>query len=89
MVGGGSDLALARLCPVPIHTSSTDRLRKLGVFWGDLAAAFQCIKGSNKRAGEGLFVRACTDRTRANDLVEVLQQGAGTNLRSHPTLIIL
>ena len=33
---------------------------------GDLIAAFQYPKGAYKKAGEGLFTRACSDRTRGN-----------------------
>jgi len=33
---------------------------------GDLRAAFQYLKGGYKKAGEGLFTRACSDRTRGN-----------------------
>ena len=33
---------------------------------GDFIAAFQYIKGAYKKAGEGLFTRACSDRTRGN-----------------------
>ena len=36
--------------------------------WGDLIAAFQYLKGAYKKAGEGLFTRACSDRTRGNGL---------------------
>ena len=32
----------------------------------DLTATFQYLKGAYKRAGEGLFTRACSDRTRGN-----------------------
>jgi len=49
------------------------RLRELGLLslekirlWGNFIAAFQYMKGAYKKAGEGHFVRACTDRTRAN-----------------------
>ncbi|KAK4824809.1 hypothetical protein QYF61_019659 [Mycteria americana] len=55
------------------HLSYEDRLRELGLFspekrrlQGDLIAAFQYLKGAYKKAGEGLFTRACTDRTRGN-----------------------
>jgi len=34
--------------------------------WRDLRAAFQYLKGACKKAGEGLFTRACRDRTRGN-----------------------
>ena len=34
--------------------------------WGDLIAAFQYLKGPYKEAGEGLFTRPCSDRTRGN-----------------------
>ncbi|KAK4828805.1 hypothetical protein QYF61_000862 [Mycteria americana] len=55
------------------HLSYEDRLRELGLFslkkrrlWGDLIAAFQYLKRAYKKAGEGLFTRACSDRTRGN-----------------------
>ncbi|KAK4818491.1 LOW QUALITY PROTEIN: hypothetical protein QYF61_014221 [Mycteria americana] len=55
------------------HLSYEDRLRELGLFrlekrrfWGDLIAAFQYLKGAYKKAGEELFTRACSDRTRGN-----------------------
>jgi len=34
--------------------------------WGDLRAAFQYLKGAYKRAGEELFTRTCSDRTKGN-----------------------
>ena len=57
------------------HVPSEDRLRKLGLFSlekrrlrGDLLAAFQYVKGAYEDAGEGLFIRDCSDRTRGNGL---------------------
>jgi len=34
--------------------------------YGDLIAAFQHVKGAYKKAGEGLFTSACSDRTSGN-----------------------
>ena len=55
------------------HLSCEDRLRELGLcslekrrLWGDLTAAFQCLKGACRKAGEGLCVRGCSDRTRGS-----------------------
>jgi len=55
------------------HLSYKERLRELGLFhlekrrlWGDLTAAFQYLKEACRKAGEGLFTRACSDRTRCN-----------------------
>ncbi|KFQ06668.1 hypothetical protein N329_12244, partial [Haliaeetus albicilla] len=55
------------------HLSYGDRLRQLGLFslekrrlQGHLITAFQYIKGAYKKAGEELFTRACSDRTRGN-----------------------
>ncbi|KGL96122.1 hypothetical protein N301_11577, partial [Charadrius vociferus] len=55
------------------HLSYEERLRKVGLFSlekrrlrGDLIVAFQYLKGAYRRAGEGLFTRACSDRTKGN-----------------------
>ena len=55
------------------HLSYADRLRELGLFslekrrlWGDLLAAFQCLREAYRKDGEGLFIRECSDRTRGN-----------------------
>ena len=55
------------------HLPYKDRLRELGLFslekrklWGNLVVAFQYLKGAYRKAGEGLYMRACSDRTRNN-----------------------
>ena len=62
------------------HLSYEDSLRELGLFslekrrlQGDLMAAFQYLKGAYRKAGEGLFTRACSDRTKGNGFE--LQEG--------------
>ena len=34
--------------------------------WEDLSEAFQYLKGAYKQAGDRLFARVCSDRTRGN-----------------------
>ncbi|XP_052629433.1 uncharacterized protein LOC128135032 [Harpia harpyja] len=55
------------------HLSYEDRLRESGLFslekrrlQGHLTAAFQYLKEAYKKAGEGLFTRAYSDRTRGS-----------------------
>ena len=55
------------------NLSSESKLRQLGLFslekkrhQGGLMAAFWYLKGAYKKTGEGLFTRACTDRTSGN-----------------------
>ncbi|GAB0205566.1 hypothetical protein GRJ2_003022200 [Grus japonensis] len=57
------------------YLSCEDRLGELGLFslekrrlWEHLIVAFQYLKGAYRKAGEGLFIRACSDRTRGNGL---------------------
>ena len=39
------------------------------ISWRDLIAAFQYLKEAYRKAGEGLFTRACIDRARGNGLL--------------------
>ena len=62
------------------HLPYEARLRQLGLFSlhkrrlrGDLIGAFQCLRGAYMDAGEGLFIKDCSDRTRGNGLQ--LKQG--------------
>ena len=55
------------------HLSYEERLRELGLFsletrrlWQNLLTAFQYLKGAYKKAGERLFTKACSDKTRGN-----------------------
>ena len=57
----------------PEHLFYEDSLRELGLFspekrrlQGNLIAAFKYLKGTNKKYGERLFVRGCSDSTRGN-----------------------
>jgi len=51
------------------HLSSEDRVRELGLFSLEkrrLIVAFQYLKGAHRKAGEGHFIRACSDRMKEN-----------------------
>jgi len=55
------------------HLFYEERLRQLGLFGlekrrlqGDLTSAFQYLNGADKKAGEGLLTRACSDSTKGN-----------------------
>jgi len=55
------------------NLSYEDSLKKLGLFslekrklQGGLLAIFQYLKGAYRKDGEGVFTRACSDRTRGN-----------------------
>ncbi|GAB0193482.1 hypothetical protein GRJ2_001813500 [Grus japonensis] len=55
------------------HLSYEDRLRELGLFslekrrfQGDLIVALPVPEEAYRKAGEGLFIRECSDRTRGN-----------------------
>jgi len=56
-----------------VQRRDTERLRELRLFslekrrlQGCPVAALQCLKGPYKKAEEGLFTRACSDRIRVN-----------------------
>jgi len=55
------------------HLSYEERLRVLGLLslekrrlQGDVIAAFRYLKEAYTKVGEGLFTRACSDRTRSD-----------------------
>lgn len=55
------------------HLSSKERQGELGLFslerrrlWGDLIAAFQCLKKVYKKDRERFFTRACTGKNSGN-----------------------
>ena len=53
------------MCPaLQVLTHSDKDEKEKRRLWGDHIAAFQYLKGAYKRAGEGLFTRACSDRIR-------------------------
>jgi len=71
-VGAGPEEA-TKMVRVLKNLSYEERLRELGLFslekrklWEDLREAFQYLEGAYKKAREGLFTRAQSDRTRRN-----------------------
>ena len=57
------------------HLTNEDKLRELELIClemrrlhRDLIAAFQYLKGAYRKAGEGIFMRVCSNRMRGNDL---------------------
>jgi len=55
------------------HLSCEESVREFGLFsleksrlCGDLIVAFQYVKRIYEKAGKGLFMRSCSDRTRIN-----------------------
>lgn len=55
------------------HLPYEERFRELGLLGlekrrlrGDLTAAFQDLKGAYKKDEEGLFTKACSNKTRGN-----------------------
>ena len=54
------------------HHLCESRLREEGLFrlenrsWGDLIAAFQCLKKTYRKDEEALFTRTCSESTRGN-----------------------
>ena len=55
------------------HLLYSNRLKELGLFrlekrrlWEDFIAASQYLKGAYRKAGEGLIIRECGNRTREN-----------------------
>ncbi|KAJ7397157.1 hypothetical protein BTVI_138202 [Pitangus sulphuratus] len=51
---------------VTLHRASAFFILEERRLQDDLIEAFQCLNGANKKDGEGLLTRACTDRTREN-----------------------
>ncbi|PKU38682.1 hypothetical protein llap_11018 [Limosa lapponica baueri] len=73
------------------HLPYEDRLRELGLFslekrglWGDFIVAYQYLKGAYRTAGEGLFVRKCSDRTRERLYVALTHECMHTSRHSEP-----
>ena len=63
----------ANMIPAMGQLPYEDRLRELGLFspekrrlWEDPTAAFQYLKGGERKDGDRLFSRFCCDRTRGN-----------------------
>ena len=69
------------------HLSYEDKLREMGLFslenrrlWRDLIVAFQYPTGAYRKAGEGLFIRAGSDRRRGN-VFKVEKGRSGLDIR--------
>ena len=85
-VGAGPEEATKKLRGLE-HLSCEERLREMGLFSlekrrlkGDLAVAFQCLKGAYKQVGDRLFTQSDRDRTRANS-IKVKEGGFRSDVR--------
>ena len=82
------------------HIPYKDRLRELGFFslekrglQDELIAAFQYQKGTYRKAGKGLFKRACSNRITSNGEIPLhmavgLEQVHGTSPIENQSMIL-